>query len=180
MPGGEEGGQAGSHGPQPLNGRQAKLLWRIYPFTDKGLAVGKLNALGDSKSHESGGSRRYGITRPPHAVSGGSTGSTSCWSSAIVRLCRFLNASIGITVAAAVALCNELALSGCRIVRLRRLQATQQLPRLVHLIEPDEHAALVQQHAVHAALAQALLQLCGVAFDHQRAVALHLHDAASP
>jgi len=87
-----------------------------------------------------------------------------------------LNASIGITVDAAVALCNELALAGCRIVRLRRLQAAHPLPRLVHLVEPDEHAAFAPQHAVHAALAQALLQLCRVAFDHQRAIALHLHD----
>ncbi|MGV3679097.1 MAG: hypothetical protein ACO1PM_05170, partial [Acidovorax sp.] len=51
----------------------------------------------------------------------------------------------------------------------------QQLPRLAHLVEPDKHATLSPQHALHAAFAQALLQLYGVALDHQRAVALHLH-----
>jgi len=41
-----------------LNGWQAKSLWRIYPFTDEGLAAGKLDALGNSKSHDSGGPTR--------------------------------------------------------------------------------------------------------------------------
>ncbi|MBB6564119.1 hypothetical protein HNP48_006845 [Acidovorax soli] len=153
------------------------------------MAAGKLDALGDSKSHESGGSRRYGITSPPHAVSGGSTGSTSRGSSAIIRLGGFLNASIVITVAAAMAFCNEVALACCDLLphHCRRWghssaaisggqRVAQQLPRLAHLVEPDKHATLAPQHALHAALAQALLQLYGVALDHQRAVALHLHD----
>ncbi|KRC20428.1 hypothetical protein ASE31_26015 [Acidovorax sp. Root217] len=60
--------------------------------------------------------------------------------------------------------------SVCAFAYLRRvgLGCTQQLPCLVYLVEPDEYAALTPQHAVYPALAQALLQLCRVAFDHQR------------
>lgn len=67
------------HGPQPLNGRQAQLLWRIYPFTDKGLAAGKLDALGDSKSHESGpGCRAPSLARSYTARSAGSCSGRLC------------------------------------------------------------------------------------------------------
>ena len=74
-------------------GQFGQALRAIYSLAGEGLATCPLDAVCDAKADEGRDSTWYGATSPPHRVSGGKSGSTSCRSS-IVWLSGFLSASI--------------------------------------------------------------------------------------
>src|SRR5690606_6082876 len=81
-------------------GQFGQALRAVYSLANEGLAAGKLDSLGDSKSHERGGPGRYRFssTPPQNSLAGPSVLGSQV--SAAVSFGRLLDASIAGTVPA--------------------------------------------------------------------------------